>query len=168
MKTLADLKRALSVGAEVKMTYCTWEHRFLNVPRFVVKTQSNGVQFSTNKDDKKGSFFDFPKASLLDFDGQVFTVYSTGKRPLTDNERDILENAPSQRAENREQVERDIMTDGSSMFWADERYFKENDAEYLRGHETIRGLRYDGNDKMILDESLRGDKMFTYEIVATR
>ena len=164
MATLADLKRALSIGTEVIMTYCSFEHRALNVPRYVVKTQSNGVQFAINKDDKRGSHFDYPKASLLDFDGTQFTIYMTGMRPLTDSEQRILDNAPSKRVENREAVERDIMTDGSSMYWADKKYFSDLDAQYLEGHETIRGLRYDWNEKKVQDETIRGQKLFTYTI----
>ena len=163
-KTLAELKRALAAGTQVTMIKCQYEHRNLNVPRYVVKTQSNGVQFALNKDDKKGSFFDYPKASLLEFIDDTFTVYTTGSRPLTAQEQSILNNQPSKRAENQKQVETDMLTDGSSMFYADKRYFNDLDAEYLNGHETVKGLRYDRNNKNILDESIKGEALYSYRI----
>ena len=47
MKTFADIKRALQVGATVTMLAHDWfpTGKLINVPRKVVKTQSNAVQF---------------------------------------------------------------------------------------------------------------------------
>jgi hypothetical protein len=163
-KTLADLKRALTLGTQVTMITCQYPHRNLNVPRYVVKTQSNGVEFAVGKDDKRGSFFDFPKASLLDFKDDIFTIYTTGTRPLTEHEQHILDNRPSKRPENQKRVEIDMLSDGTSMYYADERHFKAHNAEYLRGHDTIKGLRYDYNTGMIKDDNLRGEELYSYKI----
>ena len=47
-KSLADLKRALSLGTQVTLIKAPFEHRNLNIPRYVVKTQGNGVYFALN------------------------------------------------------------------------------------------------------------------------
>lgn len=164
MQTLADLKRALSLGTQVTLIKAPWEHKFLNLPRYVVKTQGNGVEFSPNKDDKRGSFFDFPKASLLSFANDIFRIHAPSQRPLTTEEQKIMDNQPSHRPENAKQCEIDMMTDGSNMFHADRRYFKDLDAQYLEGFETVRGLRYDFNTKLVTDESQPGEIQFTYKI----
>ncbi|MBP6946298.1 MAG: hypothetical protein KBB46_03345 [Candidatus Pacebacteria bacterium] len=164
MNTLADLKRTLQIGTQVTLIKAPWEHRHLNLPRFVVKTQGNGVEFALNKDDKRGSFFDFPRSSLTSFKDNTFSVHAPLTRPLTDAEQKIMDNQPSHRPENAEKVTNDMMTDGSQMFHADRRYFKDLDMQYLEGFETVRGLRYDFNTKLVTDESQPGEIQFTYKI----
>ena len=79
-------------------------------------------------------------------------------------EQAILDNEPSRRLENAKQVEIDMLSDGSQMFYADKRYLKEMDSEYLGGHETVRGLRYDWNEKKVRNDNMKGECILTYKL----
>ena len=166
MKTLADLKRDLKLGTKITMTshYGKTDDKLIGVERYVVKVKTNGIEFSKNKEDARGSFLDYPKASLTEYDGETLSVYGSGHRDLTAPEKTLLDNLPSRRPENAKQCEIDMMSDGSQMFYADKRYLKEMDSEYLSGHETIRGLRYDWNEKKVQDDNLKGECILTYKI----
>jgi len=166
MKTLADLKRDLKLGTKITKTshYGKTEGKLIGVERYVVKVKSNSIEFSKNKEDTRGSFLDYPKASLTEYDGETLKVYCSGLRDLTAQEQAILDNVPSRRPENAKQVEIDMLSDGSCMFYADKRYLKEMDSEHLSGHETVRGLRYDWNKKKMLDDNMKGECILTYKI----
>lgn len=71
MKTLADLKRALSVGSKWQ-GFHHFQNRDLGV-REVSKVQSKAVAFATPGGD---SWLEFPKASQVKFDadGNGFTL----------------------------------------------------------------------------------------------
>lgn len=172
MKTLSDLKRDLTIGTAIEMTFNEYApsservKTLVGVKRYVVKKSTTGVQLSPDKNAVKGSQLDYPaKATLCEYDGETLNIYNAGLRELTDNERSILENKPSVRLENREAVRDELMTDGSSFYWKDKAYLKEHDAEYLAGHETIRGMRYDFNTKMIIDEKIKGNLSLAYKII---
>lgn len=77
MKTLSDFKRALTVGSSITLIDAPDmpDHRFLGLPRFVVKAQTSGVYLSTDKDAVTGSFLDFPAASLVEFDGDTVKIF---------------------------------------------------------------------------------------------
>lgn len=70
MKTFADVKRALQVGVTVTMVRHDWypNGKLMNVPRKVIKVQSNGVQF------EGGSWLHFPKASDIAVHERGFSV----------------------------------------------------------------------------------------------
>ena len=170
MKTLADLKRDLQIGDKIVMTFnrlnIESKNKLLNVERYIVSKNTTGIKLNIDKDAKTGSFLDYPKkATLCEYDGETLKIYDAGIRDLTDKEKNILDNLPSKRPENQEAVYNEIMTDGSSFYWKDKAYLSDNDAEYLTGYETIRGLRYDFNTKKIIDESIRGDLSLSYKLI---
>ena len=160
-KSLSDLKRDLKLGTKVILL-----ERFgkqVNEEREVGKVQSNSIAF------KKGnglSWLDYPKASLLSYDGNTFTIYEAGYRDLTEHEQSVLNNRPSKRPENRERVEQEVLTDGSSFYYQDKAYFKNLDMQYLDGFEEVRGLRLDKNNQKIRDNSIKGAVILKYKIVA--
>lgn len=166
MKTLADLKRDLQIGACLTLTGGRDARNAdkLNVPRYVVTKQGNGVGLSVDKTATKVSFLELPKASLVEYDGETVRVYESGRRDLTELERVVLDNEPSKRPENKQQLENDMLSDGSQMYWADKRYHKELGTEYLEGHEMVRGLRYDFNHKNIVDEKIKGELSLEYKL----
>ena len=65
----------------------------------------------------------------------------------------------------RSQSEIDILTDTNVMYWKKKQYFEQNDMEYLLGHNTIRGLRYDFNTGKIKDDKIKGDIELKYEVI---
>lgn len=163
MKTLADLKRDLQIGTKLTMTHGI-RNKLVGIPRYVVTKQGNGVSLSEDPKATRGSFLELPRASLVEYDGKTIRVYTTGSRPLTAEEQRILDNEPSKRPENAEHVKMDMMADMNWCYWHDKTYHKENGTEYLSGHETIRGLRYNFNDKTVYDETLKGELSLEYTI----
>lgn len=167
MKTLADLKRDLNIGTALTLIESETmpEHRNLNKKRYIIKKNSVGVTLAEDMNATKGSIMDYPKkATLLDYDGEFITLYQAGRRPLTDTEREIMANVPSKRPKNAEAVYNEVMTDGSRFYYEDKHYYQNMDAEYLTGHETIRGLRYDYNTQEIIDETIKGKIDLKYKI----
>ena len=167
MKTIADLKRDLTIGASIEMVHFHAQEipERLQGVRYVVKVKSNGIELNKDKTATKGSFLDYPKASLCEYDGENLRIYESGYRPLSDREQAIIDNVPSNRPENKEQVIHEAMTDGSGFYYKDKAYYKEHDAEYLAGHETVRGLKYDYNTKQIKDDTIKGELSLAYKIV---
>lgn len=161
MKTLADLKRNLKIGVAMTMTKAEGQNRLIGIKRYIVATQGNGIYLNADKEAKGGSFLDFPKASLLEYDGETLKIFDAGYRDLTPEEQAILDNKPSKRAENQKQAEIDMMTDGSTTFYMDKAYFDEKDANWY-WRET-KGLYYVRNGKM-RDASIKGTLCLAYKI----
>lgn len=136
------------------------EHRYFNVTRYVVKTQGNGVTLSINKEDTKGSFLELPKASLVEYDNNIIRVYLCGVRELNASERYIMAHEPKDEAQSKI----DMMNDGSTMYYRRQSYYEGLKANYLRGHDTEKGLQYNINDKNVYDESIKGELSLEYKI----
>ena len=168
MKTFADLKRDLKLGTGIEMVNF---HNGQDIPerlqsiRYVVKVKSNGVELNKDKNATKGSLLEYTKATLTEYDGENLRIYDSGTRELTEWEKSIRDNVPSRRAENKDAVHNELMTDGNGFYWKDKAYYKENNAEYLAGHETVRGLRYDFNTKQIIDDTIKGELSLAYKII---
>lgn len=69
MKTLADLKRKMTLGTTVTMVKHDWmpNGELINLPRKIKTVQSNGVQFEPHKEGKQGSWLTWHKASEYRF-----------------------------------------------------------------------------------------------------
>ena len=175
MKTLADLRRAMTPGRKLALVY---RHKKLDKPigKEVVKTQSNGAWLTKEgaakdayiKVDAGGratnrSWFTYPKASLLEITDKGFRIYNKGKRPLTPEESEIR--AGYEKTRDPEQEKRDLLGDGSGSYWAAVRYFKDRRAEYLQGNKTQRGMRYDYSSGQVWDDRVRGDLCLEYVFV---
>jgi hypothetical protein len=78
MKTLADLKRDLTIGTRLKMVYSDIPtNRLLNSEREISIVQTNSIALQTEKanGEKCNSWFTFPKAVNLEYDGNFFSIY---------------------------------------------------------------------------------------------
>lgn len=159
-KSLAQLKRDLQVGTPIEQVAVSLSigAKNLGVQRYVVKVQGNGVYISESKDAETGSFLGFPPAKLLDYRGDIFTIYSVGRRKLTDEEIYVLENRPSKREEYREQVIADALSDGSMMYNMDKAYYKNANKSYL--WEAM----LENGEYVIADPNVRGERVFSYKI----
>jgi hypothetical protein len=165
MKTFAELKRATPIGTKIMMTYASYPNRLLNSERYVVKSNSVGWEFSTDKNATRGSFLDYPKACLTEFDGDTFNIYEPLKRPLTAQEQEILDNEPSKRKENRDKVEYDMLSDGSQMYYADKSYIKESACPWLNYTDYVQGKRLESNGGLgVIDTNMKGTLLFTYKL----
>lgn len=163
--SLSELKRKLQKGTAIKMTFnsLSGHSAKLNKIRYVVKVSTTGVYLNENKDEIKGSFLEFPKSSLLEMNEKGFKIFITGKRDLTEEEQNILNNEPSRRKENEEKCKIDLLTDGSQMFYKDKYYHKEHDSLWKYG--KVKGLRYDYNENKMFDDNIKGDLSLEYEFI---
>lgn len=166
MKTFADLKRDLIVGRILTMTYNSIEgseniNSRLNKPRKIIKVQSNGIYIEI-ANTGKGSFLDFPCASLVEYDGKVIKIYKCGKRKLTPQEKALIDNEPSNRKENEQLAINDALTDGSQTYWMDKKYYKDNNAEWRWNWD--KGLRLDINDMKMWDKKIKGELDLQYTL----
>jgi len=165
MKTLSDLKRDLNIGDSITLVEAPTmpEHKWLNIKRYVVKKQGNGVYLSPDKNETKGSFLEFKNAKLTEYDGKTIKVFMVGQRPLTEQELRVYNNKPSNRKENESLVEQDLMTDSSTTFWMDKRYLQEKGMEYLMANSgETKHLDY--SKMLITDEQVKGDLELSYVI----
>lgn len=159
--TQAELKRKLQVGTPLKMVYTSWGNdNKLNVIRYVVKIQGNGVYLNEDKEATKGSFLEFGKASLFEETEKGFKLFKPGFRDLNKEEKEILKNQPI----DEEQEKIDIMTDGSQMFYRRQAYFKKCGFEYLGScSKSIKGLYF--TNGRIRDESIKGNLSIEYKLI---
>lgn len=78
-KTLAQLKRDLKIGDTMILTWTSSgiesKHKFLNIPRYIVKKQTNAIVLSENKDDIRGSWLYFYSAKLIDYKDNQLKIY---------------------------------------------------------------------------------------------
>jgi hypothetical protein len=160
MKTLADMKRELTKGKELKLV-----ERFGKIEsqkKVVVNTQTNGIYFE-KEGSKNGSFLSFPPSSLVEYTGTDLKIYDPGERDLTKDEQSIVDNMPSNRKENAELCERDVLTDGSTTFWMDKRYISENNADWY--WKETRGLYYKRAENKMRDNKIKGKLSLHYVVI---
>lgn len=158
MKTLADLKRELTKGKRLRLIY-RYKPLSEPIPKEVSGTQGNGVSFiDPNADVRKPSFLEFPKASLLEVTPNGFRIYGKGLRDLTPDEAAIRQGEPR----DKEQEECDLMGDSNVMYHAVRGYYTRRNAEYLQGHMTQRGMRYDYNTGKVFDDKVKGELALEY------
>jgi len=167
MKTFTNLKKDLIIGKGIKMTYNKLfndrTNNLLNKVRYIIKIQTNGVYLSEDKNASKGSFLEFPPASLISYDGETLKIYEPILRELTTTEKSILDNEPSNRKENEQLSINDVLTDGSQTYWMDKKYYNDLNANWRWGEH--KGLRYDINNRKMWDNKILGDLSLQYTII---
>lgn len=158
MKTLADLKRDI-VGKQLILI--ERDGKTENILRTVIAVKSNEIVLQ--KTDGNKSYLEIPKATLLDYDGKTIKIYNAGNRDLNKEEQMIKDNEPK----DEKQDERDMLSDGSTMFHRREHYYKEKGYEYLfGGSKKIQGKRltHDNHIPKIRDDAIKGKISLIYEI----
>ena len=165
MKTLADLKRKLQIGTRFTMVYNSVRTKSLPLKREVVGVQSNGIYLIDPADiraeelrkRKRGSFLDFPKASLLEVSDKGFKIFTAGSRDLTKEEKNVIANEPR----DKKQEEIDMISDGSTMYWRRKQYYLEKGYDYL--FNGTKDKRIDSNDRTkVIDSSVKGKLSLEY------
>jgi len=173
MKSLADLKRDLVIGSSLTLVsrYGKTEGKNIGIKRFVVKKNTVGLCLNADKNATKGAFLDWPKASLLKYDGDTITIHISGFRLLTSEEKQIIKNQPR----DDEQDKIDIMTDGSTMFYRRKVYFlkigkiylfgcKSQAGKYLKSGTTATARDGSFSDWFIRDDNVKGEIGLVYKI----
>lgn len=174
MKTLADLKRDLFIGSCLTLiSRRGWtEGRNIGIKRYVVKKNTVGFYLNKDKNATKGSYLDWPKASLLEYENSTIKIYQAGKRPLTNEEKSILKNEP----QDQKQDGIDALSDGSIMFYRRKKYYLDHKKFYYlfgvskhRGRRLIHGTKatIDNDtfsDWFIVDDDVKGKIGLTYNV----
>lgn len=158
MKTFADLKRNLQVGKELILLERFGQRIENPQPRKIIKVQSNAIVIEKVPGAKDGSWLHFPPASLVEITENGFIIHSPGERELTKQEKEIIDNQPR----DPKQKEIDALSDGNTMFWMRESYFKERNALYLRGYKEENGMKYDSNTGKVKDNKIKGSVELEY------
>jgi len=163
MGSLADFKRALPVGAKI-----TLKERFgkeVNEERVVGKIQSNSMAFFKSPTNTSLVWLDWPKATLLEFDGKTAKIYDPGYRDFNKEEQAIVDGRPR----DAKQEEIDALSDGNTMFWRCKAYYKEKGYEYLFGVQKKEGKRIttQQSKQVIQDDAIKGKLILKYEFAST-
>jgi len=159
--TLTALKRDLYVGRNVVIEWAHDNNSLVGKIGIITHVQGNAVVI--DRQDKKRSWLCFPPASLIDYNGDIFTIYEAGKRELTDKEAEAIRTKPSNLPENAKQLEVDMLTDGSTMFRRDKAHFEILGMEYLFCGHKSKGKRY--SQGKVIDDAIKGEKTLCYKIL---
>lgn len=147
MKTLADLKRDLKPWVQLQCDY-HWKESMKDKERIVAKVNTVWIKF------ENGVFLDFPKVTTqLEYKWDTFTIWTGGKVPLTDIEKQHIKNAHETYTE--EEYRMDMMTDTSICYWRKKKYFEENGVDYLMS------VYWDERT----DDKAKINKMYTFTII---
>ena len=161
MKTLADLKRDFPKTTQIILK------REPEVPRTFDKIQ--GTSFKFKKVNGGTTYLEIPKASLLEYDGVNVKIFEPGIRELTPEEQKVKDDEPK----DDEQFRIDMLSDGSTMFYRSQRYYKDSGMFYLFGTEKEQGKRLTHSQKdpvtgfvkpMIEDDNIKGKLSIEYEL----
>jgi hypothetical protein len=159
MKSLADLKRDITKTKQIILL------REPDNPRIFEKIQ--GTSFKLKKVNGGFTYLEIPKATLLEYDGTTVKIYEPGIRELTAEEQKIRDDEPK----DDEQFRIDMLSDGNTMFYRKQRYYKETGLFYLFGTEKEQGKRLTNNKgadgivkPMIEDDNIKGKLSIEYEL----
>ena len=142
-------------------------------PRTVARVQSNAIAClkSYTKDyanAKRGdcSWLEFPSAAQISFTEKGFSTHAIGTRELKPEEKRIMDARP--RDEKQERI--DILSDGSTMYYREKRYYAESDAPWLGClSDYVAGKRITWNGRtlmegaLVIDKSIKGQVELEYE-----
>ena len=158
---LAHFRKSVTAGTVCVMTYLNGEKLDPPSPRKVIKVRSADIIFER---EGKPSYLQLPPASLIEWDGETLRVFEAGLRLLTDAEDAIRKNAPSRRPENKALLEAEMLSDGSSLFYADKSYYAGSPCPYLNGIDEVKGCRlvHRNGGEWIEDNKIKGTHRITY------
>lgn len=117
----------------------------------------NTVEIMLETADGLTSSLDFPPAKLIEYDGKSLTIYESGERDLTEQERKILADW--------QKIEDDYYKQNphGDAYWKKKDYFKKCPCPWLAGYEPVKGKYYNYNGK-ILDNQVRGNAILKYNV----
>ena len=112
------------------------------------------------------------RSSLTEYDGETLSTFFPGKRALTSEEKRVLDEwkAIEDDPAYQERLERDCLTDGSSCYWQQKSFFEKAGMEHLFDYKKVRGMKLDrrayfeGEEKCVFDDSVKGPLMMQYRV----
>lgn len=137
--------------------------------RKIGKVQSNGV-YLINENGKK-SFLELAKASLMEYTEDELRIYNAGYREMTEKEKQVMKEweTISNTEDYKRQAQIDAMSDGSSTYYTEKRFFINKKMEYLMGvsngaKNLIFSKYYNGEKECIRDENVKGEVILAYRV----
>lgn len=185
MKTRADLFRDLKKGNKELLKTI---HYGKTVEELILQNKNNRFiknmtewrsvsKIQTNSISLDGSWLDIPAASLVEYDGDTIKIYDVGYRHLTAEEQAVMEEwrKITQTERYKQDAYNDIMTDGSTTYYQDKRFFENSKYPYLNDCSDFKnGKKYtnviflENNCRLegdfILDKSIKGLLLMAYAI----
>ena len=163
MKTFADFKRDAAKG-NMSLELIDWygktgeeiPKRIRGARRVVKCTQSSLILQGTEE-----SRLDYLRSSLLDYDGETLTIYTSGRRPLNEQEQRIVWQW--------QKLEADYKLSGKSdeaVYYLRKEYYRNSECPWLFSDSFVKGklTEHDGNVPMIRDKDLRGGVTMRYRV----
>lgn len=163
MKTFADFKRDAAKG-NMSLELLEWygktgeeiPKRIRGIRRVIKCTQSSLTLQGTVE-----SRLDYLRSSLLDYDGETLTIYTSGRRPLNEQEQRIVWKW--------QQLEAEYKLSGKSdeaVYRLRKEYYRNSECPWLYSDSFVKGklTEHDGNVPMIRDKDLRGGVTMRYKV----
>lgn len=127
--TLSDLKRLIKVGTKMTLTY---PDGGVFRKEVVIVNATQIACTSPDMEGKKPSYLSWPAATLVDARNDGFDIYDDGVRDMTPEERKAWDGRPI----DKEQSMTDMMTDGTTMYYREKKYFMDKGMKHLLCYHT--------------------------------
>ena len=163
MKTFADFKRDAAKG-NMSLELIDWygktdeeiPKRIRGARRVVKCTQSSLILQGSEE-----SRLNYLRSSLLDYDGETLTIYTSGRRSLNEQEQRIVWEWQN--------LEADYKLSGKSdeaVYRLRKEYYRNSECPWLFSDSFVKGklTEHDGNVPMIRDKDLRGGMTMRYKV----
>ena len=163
MKTFADFKRDAANG-NMSLELIDWygktgeeiPKRIRGARRVVKCTQSSLILQGSEE-----SRLNYLRSSLLDYDGETLTIYTSGRRSLNEQEQRIVWEWQN--------LEADYKLSGKSdeaVYRLRKEYYRNSECPWLFSDSFVKGklTEHDGNVPMIRDKDLRGGMTMRYKV----
>lgn len=146
---------------------------WLRGQRRIMSVHSYGfdVSIAGAEDNRKEgtSRLEIRRSTLCKIEDGWLSIYQSGSRPL--NEAETAKMAEWKKIENSADFQRrsmvDAMTDGSSTYWQQKRFFEGEFSYLFSGTKNGKRLSYKGDVPVVYDESTPGDMILKYRIFTT-
>ena len=160
--TLAQLKRDAKAGMSLELIErfggCDEKHIPDRMKGSRKVIGQNTVALKLLNHDGKESELRLDNAKLTEYTGDTLTIYTAGYRPLTDQERAVLDEGIRRGREYEEKYP------SCSGYWIKKSFYEKSDCPWMEGYDYIRGMKYDSSKDMIHDSHVRGDAILKYRV----
>ena len=163
MKTFADLKRDAAKG-NMCLELTEWygktgediPERIRGIRKIIKCSQSSIVLQG-----KAESRLDYLRSSLLDYDGKTLTIYTSERRPLNEQEREIVLKWQQLEAEYKLSHKSD-----GAVYRLKKEFYRNSECPWLYSDSFVKGklTEHHGNVPMIRDKNLRGGITMRYRV----
>ena len=163
MKTFADFKRVAAKG-NMSLELIEWYGKTgADIPKRIrgIRRVIKCSQTSLTLQGTVESRLNYLRSSLLDYDGETLTIYTSGRRSLNEQEQRIVWEWQN--------LEADYKLSGKSdeaVYRLRKEYYRNSECPWLFSDSFVKGklTEHDGNVPMIRDKDLRGGMTMRYKV----